>query len=108
MAKNKEYFSARELAKIAKDKKVAGFPTTKRGVNIMIEREGWNDNPGANARPRAGHGGGMEYHATLLSKELRIAVGYYGDVPQKPAKPAPSFCISAIARAGTNLARNTP
>jgi hypothetical protein len=26
----------------------------------------------------------------------------------KPAKPAPSFCMPAIARAGTSLARRTP
>ena len=70
-----EFFTARELAEIAKD---AGqnipFPKSKRGVNMLIEREGWDNQPGNLARKRPGRGGAMEYNFSLLPGEMQSAI----------------------------------
>lgn len=53
----KEWFSAQELADLA----LPGLASTKRGVQMIIAREGWTQ-----VRPRAGRGGGVEYHVSQL------------------------------------------
>jgi putative transposase len=62
----KTWFSAADLADLA----LTGLPKAKRKINELAEARGWAfkvDRAGmALARPRAGRGGGMEYHVSLL------------------------------------------
>ncbi|MDP2258102.1 MAG: DNA-binding domain-containing protein, partial [Caulobacter sp.] len=61
------WFSAAELA----EKALPGLPATKRGVQMLADREGWarraDDEGRPLARTRKGRGGGTEYHLSLLS-----------------------------------------
>ena len=57
---NREWFSAAELAA----ERLPGFPASKRGVARIAEVARWDGT--ALARLRAGRGGGLEYHFTLL------------------------------------------
>lgn len=70
------FFTAAELAEIAKDLGLKSFPMTKRGVNALVSRDGWNDLPASLARQRAGRdgGGGMEYHLSLLPEALQAKI----------------------------------
>ena len=76
-----EWFTAAELAAL----KLPGLATTKAGVLLIAKREGWvtyRDASGAAAsRKRAGRGGGLEYHASLLPEAARKALS-----AAKPAK----------------------
>ncbi len=49
-----EWFNARELAAIAKERGLKSFPQTERGVQILAEREGWNSLPNSLCQKRAG------------------------------------------------------
>ena len=57
-----EWFSAGELAELG----LPGLPSTKRGMQLQIDREGWEnrecDTRGPLARKRKARGGGVEYH----------------------------------------------
>ena len=69
-----EYFTAAELAQIAKDRGLKGVPSTERGVRMLAEREGWNDLPARVSRQRAGKSGGrpaMEYHRSILPEVMQ-------------------------------------
>ena len=61
------------------------LPGTIRGLNRVIEREGWRR--GEKARKRAERGGGWEYHASLLpgDTQARLAV-IYGNGGDKPGQ----------------------
>jgi hypothetical protein len=63
---SKTWFSAAELAEMA----LPGLPRVKRKVNELAEARRWAfqvDRAGLElARPRAGRGGGFEYHFSLL------------------------------------------
>jgi transposase InsO family protein len=63
----REWFTAAELA----DEALPGLPNTKRGVQVLAEREGWADSL-SYARERTGRGGGLEYHIALLPPLARI------------------------------------
>lgn len=63
----KEWLTAQEIA----DEKLPFMPDTKRGVNLLAEREGWNEHP--YARPRQGRGGGMEYRYMILPATAQMA-----------------------------------
>lgn len=67
-----EYFSARELASLAADRGIDGFPTTERGVQLLAKSGGWDGS--AWSRKRAGRGGGIEYHFSLMPDALRNAL----------------------------------
>ena len=67
-----EYFSPRELASLAADRGIIGFPATERGVRFLAKSGGWDGSPWA--RKRAGRGGGMEYHFSLMPDALRNAL----------------------------------
>ncbi len=62
----KSWFSAADLAHLA----LPGLPRTKRKLNDLATAKGWAlqvDRSGqALARPRAGRGGGLEFHVSLL------------------------------------------
>lgn len=66
-----EWFSAGELAELG----LPGLPSTKRGMQLQIDREGWEartcDMRGALARKRKARGGGVEYHVSLLPEAAR-------------------------------------
>lgn len=63
----KLWYSAAELAELA----LPNFAQTKRGVNLVADRKGWNAHPRL-ARPRTGLGGGMEYHIEILPLDVRM------------------------------------
>jgi transposase InsO family protein len=62
----KTWFTAADLAALA----LPGLPKAKRKVNELAADRGWAFKSGpdgaALARPRAGRGGGLEYHVALL------------------------------------------
>ncbi|WP_321362627.1 Mu transposase C-terminal domain-containing protein [uncultured Celeribacter sp.] len=64
--KCQEFYSARELAEIAKKRGITNFPHTIRGVLDYAERSSWHVMGERFCRKRAGRGGGLEYHFTLL------------------------------------------
>ncbi len=70
-----EFFTAAELAQVAQDRGLKGFPTTLNGVNRLANREGWNDLPARVVRPRAvsktGGRPAMEYHLSILPEILQ-------------------------------------
>ncbi len=63
----KEWCTARELA----EAQLPGLPDTKRGVQMLAEREGWSDSL-AYVRRRSGRGGGLEYNISLLPPSARV------------------------------------
>ncbi len=69
--KAKEWFTVAELAEL----KLPGLATTRRGVQMVADREGWatyKDVTGAAcSRPRKARGGGTEYHLSLLPEAAR-------------------------------------
>lgn len=70
----KTWFSAAELAELA----LPGLPRDKRKINLRADSERWKlkiDAAGSPlARPRAGRGGGLEYHISLLPQAARMAL----------------------------------
>lgn len=64
----KEWFTADELAKVAEVRGLQSFPQTKRGVQKLADREGWNSLPSNLCRKREGRegGGGREYHLSVI------------------------------------------
>ncbi|MEX2482087.1 MAG: DNA-binding protein, partial [Gammaproteobacteria bacterium] len=63
----KDWLTAREIAGAS----LRDLPSTKRGVTMLAEREGWNDHP-TYVRRRAGRGGGLEYNFRLLPSIAQI------------------------------------
>src|SRR3546814_20316821 len=72
IAAGRTWFSAAELA----DLKLPGLPTVKRKVNERASDERWafrvNTAGDPLARPRAGRGGGLEYHLDVLPASARL------------------------------------
>lgn len=60
----REWFTAKELAELA----LPALPTTERGVQIVALQQHWRqpEAEGETWRARAGRGGGVEYHFSLL------------------------------------------
>ncbi|HJW81990.1 MAG TPA: transposase domain-containing protein [Acidiferrobacterales bacterium] len=58
----KEWFSAAELAGLP------GMPGTERAIQISAKKNGWQ------SRPRAGRGGGREYHISALPPNTQAAL----------------------------------
>lgn len=69
----KEWFTAPELAAIAKERGLKGFPQTKQGVLDLIEREGWNGLSDL-CRKREGRGGGREYRLSVLPDIMQTVI----------------------------------
>ncbi|MEE2916234.1 MAG: transposase domain-containing protein [Pseudomonadota bacterium] len=85
----KEWYTAAELADLG----LPGLPRAKRKLNERAGLEGWalrTDAAGRPlARPRAGRGGGLEYHVTVLPVAARAAISAEGvavvaDVSDRP------------------------
>ena len=51
----KEWLSASEIAALG----LPGLPVNKRNINVMAQREGWNNRSDL-CRERTGRGGGLE------------------------------------------------
>lgn len=66
-----EYFTALEVAELAKRLGVQAVPHSKRRVQDLIHREGLDKS--ALARVRKGNGGGIEYHFSQFPEELVVA-----------------------------------
>ncbi|MED5546172.1 MAG: transposase domain-containing protein [Pseudomonadota bacterium] len=83
----REWFTAAELAELA----LPGLPAEKRALNRWANEKGWayrKDQCGELlVRKRAGRGGGMEYHVSLLPGQARLALadrGISADIPALP------------------------
>lgn len=64
----KEWFSAAEIAVM----QLPCVPATKRGVQMLADREGWKN------RPREGRGGGLEYHWSAIPAVARAKLALDG------------------------------
>ncbi|MBY0306410.1 MAG: Mu transposase C-terminal domain-containing protein [Sphingomonas sp.] len=82
----RHWFTAAELADLA----LPGLPADKRAINRRARDERWHLRSGADGnplvRPRAGRGGGVEFHVSLLPGAARIAL----EQRQPAAMPAPA------------------
>ena len=67
------WLSAREIAEAAASGLMPGMPTTKQGVNVLADREGWAHTPQARLRGGREGGGGLEYHVDLLPPAAQLA-----------------------------------
>lgn len=63
----KEWLTAQEIAEL----RLARMPTTKFGVQKYAGRNSWSEDL-TRCRQRAGRGGGMEYHVSLLPLPARV------------------------------------
>lgn len=80
----KVWLSASEIAALT----LPGLPSTKRKINAMAERLGWNHRSDF-ARPRVGRGGGFEYHFHLLPSAARAAyVAHHVEMVELPTSVA--------------------
>jgi transposase InsO family protein len=64
----KLWLTAQEIA----DLRLEGFPTSKRGVQLIAAREHWADSRLARKREGREGGGGLEYHMNLLPHTQRL------------------------------------
>lgn len=91
-----EFFTAAELAELAKRLRYSEFPHSERGARDRAKANGWNDLPATLCRKRAGvrGGGGLEYHISLeprlqgmLARErlLRAETGSRNDLAVRGA-----------------------
>jgi putative transposase len=70
----KVWFTAAEYADLAAAGELPGLPATKRGMNALIAREGWDRHPGlCRRRPGREGGGGDEFHVDLLPLSTRLS-----------------------------------
>ena len=73
---DKEWFSTDDLAGL----RLPGMPGTKRNVQRLADAEGWTRSDYKNKywRMRAGRGGGVEFHYTLLSiaAQAKITIAF--------------------------------
>ena len=64
------WLSAQDIADAAQAGLMPGLPTSERAVRRLAARLGWAES--GKARPRAGRGGGLEYHVDLLPPAARL------------------------------------
>lgn len=80
------WFTASEL----EDLGLPGLPGDKRSINRRAASERWASRLGADnrllVRKRAGRGGGVEFHASLLPGEARIELARRGIIRTRPAE----------------------
>lgn len=92
----KEWFTASELA----DMTLPQMPATKRGIALRALAEGWSDadrewheadNPHGTWRSRAGRGGSIEYHFSLLPAEAQAKIALaFAPAQQRPDTAGPT------------------
>lgn len=80
----REWFTAAELADLA----LPGLPADKRSLNRKAQAERWSmrqDTCGSPlVRPRAGRGGGVEFHVSLLPGASRLELAKRGITQAQP------------------------
>ena len=85
---SRAWFSAAELAELA----LPGLPADKRSVTRRAQEERWSVRHGGDGealvRPRAGRGGGVEFHVSLLPPEARLELARRGLTGERPAPEA--------------------
>jgi putative transposase len=78
------WFTASELEELG----LPGLPGDKRSINRRAQAERWASRLGADnrllVRKRAGRGGGVEFHASLLPGEARIDLARRGIIRTRP------------------------
>ncbi|ARE40877.1 Transposase [Rhodovulum sp. P5] len=72
------FFTARELAEIVRDRGLTNFPSTERNIRAHAKRAGWEALPDTlvRRRPSGAQGGrtSWEYHFSLLPEALQAAI----------------------------------
>lgn len=85
------WFTASEL----EDLGLPGLPGDKRSINRRAAAERWASRLGADSRllvrKRAGRGGGVEFHASLLPGEARIELARRGLIRTRPQEAGSSL-----------------
>lgn len=85
----REWFTAAELAELA----LPGLPGDKRSINRRAQEERWSIRTGADGellvRKRAGRGGGLEFHVSLLPGAARLELARRGICAPAPLVAAP-------------------
>ncbi len=83
-----EWFTAGELAEM----KLPGLPHAKRSIARLAQEERWTTRHDANGellvRPRAGRGGGVEFHVSLLPGAARLEMARRGITAPCPSAAA--------------------
>ncbi|MFC0686429.1 transposase domain-containing protein [Novosphingobium clariflavum] len=81
----REWFTPAELADLA----LPGLPADKRSINRRAQEERWSMRTNAAGellvRPRAGRGGGVEFHVSLLPGTARLELSRRGLTDARPA-----------------------
>ncbi|MBN9504953.1 MAG: Mu transposase C-terminal domain-containing protein [Altererythrobacter sp.] len=85
----REWFTAAELAELA----LPGLPADKRSINRRAQEERWSSRTSADGellvRKRAGRGGGLEFHVSLLPGAARLELARRGICAPAPLVAAP-------------------
>lgn len=71
----KPFWTAGEIAEIAKARGYSGLPHTERGIRKYAQDNGWNQHGPDLRRKRSGRGGGWEYHFTLTPDAFQNILG---------------------------------
>ncbi len=81
---HRDWLSATEIAALA----LPQVPASQQGVGALAKREGWDRTD--KVRPRAGRGGGTEYHISLLPEAAQAALlaMRQAQAPGEPSAPA--------------------
>lgn len=91
------WFSADDLAALA----LPGLPRSKRHINERAREERWalkvDDDGAPLARRRAGRGGGIEYHVSVLPAAARVALAGSGMVLDGVAEQHPIAANDEVA-----------
>jgi len=97
-----EWFTAAEIAELPSRHKLKGLPATSQGVNALAVREGWHL-AASNVRKRAGRGGGVEFHFSLLPDAFLSALQADHSRAlelfarsQRPAQQAATIAVTAM------------
>jgi putative transposase len=74
----KEWFTSAELS----DAALPGLPQSRKGIDLFIDRSGVRST--AKARPKAGQGGGFEYHYSFLPSVAQAKLAFLNAEPTDP------------------------
>ncbi|MQB37290.1 transposase [Agrobacterium tumefaciens] len=74
----KEWFTSAELAQAA----LPGIPSSRQGLELFIARSGVRST--GKARPKAGQGGGFEYHFSFLPAVAQAKLAFLNAEPTDP------------------------
>lgn len=78
----RQWFNPAEICAAAR----GDLPSSVRGLNLLIERNGWRLD-GQRCRQTGGKGGGFEYHISLLPKAVQLRLSAAHGAPSASAAP---------------------